>query len=78
MSDIVEALEAVIGGSPPDSLLRRARDEIVLLRRNPTSVFLLKRARAEALEEAAQICEQEPSDKFTNCAAAIRALKETP
>ena len=96
--DVLTELDAyIIAGhpfqAPLGTLLRHARDEIVTLReaREPASLShgtvqaLIQKARAEALEEAACVCDQHPDATDTDyvracrdCAAAIRALKEPP
>ena len=89
--DIVEMLGRYLerfGFTEETALIERARDEIVALRRElelRSSVEFvagdeLKQARAEALEEAALLMEDEddPLGGQANRAAAIRALKEKP
>lgn len=72
------------------AVMQRARDEIVALRRAmPTLAdHYVRQARAEALEDAACVCEQieaELGPKWQDCipvcqdcAATIRALKDKP
>jgi len=62
-------------------LMKRARDEIVTWRVGPFALAMTERGkfiRAEALEEAAQVCEKGGAGGRFSCAAAIRALKEKP
>jgi hypothetical protein len=70
---------------PEADLMRCARDEIVALRKGVASggwvweqiEMMHKAARAEALEEAAQVVEDEfPPDASEECADRIRALKD--
>jgi hypothetical protein len=73
----------------PEALaaIQRARDEIVALRKGVADggwvweqiQMAHKAARAEALEEAAQVVEDEfPPDASEECADRIRALKDKP
>lgn len=87
--DIVAELEAwlretvneIHGPTPP--MIQRARDR---LREQEQEIVALRREwrefRAEALEEAAHMCETLANtldwDAYRACAAAIRALKDTP
>jgi len=76
-------------------MAQRARDEIVALREDNKTLSVTqharesveierrlavaRNARAEALEEAAQLCiTHDPSRETRNAAAAIRALKDKP
>lgn len=100
--DVVAELDALGERADPDSLsiIARARAEIVALRQqlgdaiDPRRDFQMAAAarrliRAEALEEAARVCEGEASAALIahsveaqyageQCAAAIRALKDKP
>lgn len=93
--DVVKELdhwiEETLVGEVFRSLLYRARDEIVALKRECAalaavceeredtrhSLWRAKQARAEALEEAAQICEAHKG-ACGGCAFDIRALKDKP
>lgn len=80
--DVVQDLDAELAlveqlpyRVPIHLLAKRARDEIVAMRDTVPGWVADRRSkiRAEALEEAAQICEAQPN-KWA-CADAIRALK---
>jgi hypothetical protein len=62
--------------------VQKAWDDIAALREALTTTQLLiaQHTRAEALEEAARVCDTHPDASIysLNIAAAIRALKDTP
>ena len=66
------------------TLVQRARDEIMALRKVQWEAITnqcreyVKHVRAEALEEAAQACEDHEGNYSHEYAAAIRALKDKP
>jgi hypothetical protein len=87
--DVIEALDRWLASGTHgfDTLVQRARDEIVALRElGPYVADALnaaQQARAEALEEAARVCDERAmtGTNITNqtahsLAAAIRALKD--
>lgn len=84
MTDVVAELDAELAliaelpyRVPIHHLARRARDEILALRRIVNGLTA-SGARAAALEEAAQLCERVPGDpKYGDFfAKAIRTLKD--
>lgn len=92
--DVVAELDRFIaewhGPGSAGHPLQRARDEIVALRESFDNLLWLKTkiaatVRAEALEEAASICENlrpyagaNGNHHYLACACAIRALKDKP
>jgi hypothetical protein len=87
MTDIVAELDGYLADFSrawaSRDILQRARAELVALRRLDHWPELVAQARAEALEEAARVCDRlwsagsevRRSDAYA-CAAAIRALRD--
>lgn len=82
--DVVAELDAWIANCPEPSLIRRARDEIVALRKAlnslpRTDIMGYERSiRAEALEEAANVADDACLGSSCRAIHAIRALKDRP
>lgn len=82
VNDIVEELDAELlpRELEGDTLLQRARDEIATLRHQKAELWdamqtKLHAARADALEQAAGVCERNTDLEPWECAQIIRTLK---